>query len=34
MNKNKYNAQIFPNGHVIIFEMKEILKTGKSVFGL
>lgn len=34
MNKNKYNAQIFPNGHVIIFEqsiLDEALEKGKEL---
>lgn len=34
MNKNKYNAQIFPNGHVIIFEesiLDEAIEKGKEI---
>lgn len=34
MNKNKYNAQIFPNGHVIIFEqslLDEAIEKGKEL---
>lgn len=34
MNGNKYNAQIFPNGHVIIFEQRlldEAIEKGKEI---
>ena len=34
MNRNKYNAQIFPNGHVIIFEQRlldEAIEKGKEI---
>ena len=34
MDKNKYNAQIFPNGHVIIFEqsiLDEAIEKGKEI---
>lgn len=34
MNKNKYNAQIFPNGHMIIFEqsiLDEAIEKGKEI---
>ena len=34
MDKNKYNAQIFPNGHVIIFEQRlldEAIEQGKEI---
>lgn len=34
MNKNKYNAQIFPNGHIIIFEqsiLDEAIEKGKEI---
>ena len=34
MDRNKYNAQIFPSGHVIIFEQKyldEAIEAGKEL---